>query len=90
MHITIGLEMKANFEIIHHVITYNSAIIGHGESLRLICNQFGIIQVLQRIPIPQISNWPGTFFSVSYSKTALTKHFCNKMLRSLPLITQTF
>ena len=24
-------------------------------------NQFGIIQVLPRSPIPQTSNWPGTF-----------------------------
>ena len=42
-----------------------------GESLGLIYNQFGIIKVLQRSPIPQISNWSGTFFAVSYSKPAL-------------------
>ena len=34
-------------------------------------NQFGIIQVLQRSPIPQISYWSGTFFAASYSKPAL-------------------
>ena len=39
-----------------------------GESLELIYNQFGIIQVLERSPIPQTGNWPGTFFAVSYSK----------------------
>ena len=27
--------------------------------------------VLQRSPIPQTSNWSGTFFVVSYSKPAL-------------------
>ena len=48
-----------------------------GESLGLIHDQFGIIQVLQRSPIPQTSNWPETVFAVSYSnpaqvKTALT------------------
>ena len=42
-----------------------------GESLRLIQNQFGIIQVLQRSSIPQTSNWSGTFFSSWYKKTAL-------------------
>ena len=36
-------------------------------------NQFGIIQVLQRSPIPKTSNWSGTFFAVSYSKLALVK-----------------
>ena len=40
-------------------------------SLGIIYNQFGIIQVLQRSPIPQTSNWSGTFFAVSYSKPAL-------------------
>ena len=34
-------------------------------------NQFGIIQVLQRSPIPQTSNWSETYFAVSYSKPAL-------------------
>ena len=38
------------------------------ESLGLKYIQFGIIQVLQRSLISQTSNWPGTFFSVSYSK----------------------
>ena len=42
-----------------------------GESLGLICNQFAIIQVLQRSPIWQTSNCSGTFFAVSYSKLAL-------------------
>ena len=28
-------------------------------------NQFGIIQVLQRYPILQSSNWLGTYFAVS-------------------------
>ena len=42
-----------------------------GESLELICNQFRIIQVLQRCPIPQTSNWSGIFLAVSYSKPAL-------------------
>ena len=41
------------------------------ESLGLIYNQFGIIQVLQRSPILQINNWSGTFFAASYSKPAL-------------------
>ena len=44
---------------------------GSRESPGLICNQFGIIQVLQRSPILQTSNWSGTFFAVSYSKPAL-------------------
>ena len=43
----------------------------YNRSLGLIYNQFGIIQVLQRSPIPQTNNWPGTFFAVSYSKPAL-------------------
>ena len=30
-----------------------------------------LIQVLQRSPIPQTSNWSGPFFAVSYSKSAL-------------------
>ena len=34
-------------------------------------NHFGIIQVLQRSPILQTSNWSGTFIAVSYSKPAL-------------------
>ena len=42
-----------------------------GELSGLIYNQFGINQVLQRSPIPQISIWSGTFFAVSYSKPAL-------------------
>ena len=41
------------------------------ESIGLIYNQFGIIQVLQRSPLLQTSNWPGTVFAVSYSKPAL-------------------
>ena len=45
------------------------------ESLGLIYNQFGIIQVLQRSPIPQTSNWSGTFFAVPYSKPALVLNF---------------
>ena len=42
-----------------------------GESLGLICNQFGIIQVLQKSLIPQTNSWSGTFFAISYSKPAL-------------------
>ena len=38
-------------------------------------NQFEIIQVLQRSPIPQTSNWSGPFFAVSYSKPTL-KAYC--------------
>ena len=34
-------------------------------------DQFYSIQKLQRSPIPQTSNWLGTFFAVSYSKPAL-------------------
>ena len=37
----------------------------------IIQNQFVTIQNLQRSPIPQTSNWSGTFFAVSYSKLAL-------------------
>ena len=37
----------------------------------LIKDQFGIIQNLQTSPIPQSSFLVGTFFAVSYSKTAL-------------------
>ena len=33
--------------------------------------QFGIVQNLQMSPIPQTSLLVGTFFAVSYSKTAL-------------------
>ena len=39
----------------------------------LIWNQFGIIQNFQTSPIPQTSVFVGTFFAVSYSKTALSK-----------------
>ena len=34
-------------------------------------DQFYGIQNLQNSPIPQTSNWSGTFFDVSYSKPAL-------------------
>ena len=34
-------------------------------------DQFYTLQNLQRSPIPQTSNWSGTFFAVSYSKLAL-------------------
>ena len=44
-----------------------------GESLGLIYNQFGIIQVLQRSPILQTSNWSGTFFAVPFNKPALDR-----------------
>ena len=37
----------------------------------LIQDHFGIIQNLQTSPIPQTSFLAGTFFDVSYSKTAL-------------------
>ena len=46
-----------------------------GNHFDIFLYQFGIIQVLQRSPIPQTSNWPGTFFAVSYSKPALAKQF---------------
>ena len=35
-----------------------------GELLGLIYNRFGVIQVLQRSPILQTSDWSGTFFAV--------------------------
>ena len=45
----------------------------------IIQDQFYTIENLQRSPIPQTSNWSGTFFAVSYSKPALvarlTTHF---------------
>ena len=41
----------------------------------LIYNQFGIIQVLQRSPIPPTSNWLGTFFLLLLSKMALAYKF---------------
>ena len=46
------------------------------RTITLTYNQFGIIQVLQSSPIPQTSNWSGTFFAISYSKPALvsTRH----------------
>ena len=37
----------------------------------IIQDQFYTMQNLQRYPIPQTSNWSGTFFAVSYSKPAL-------------------
>ena len=37
----------------------------------IVYNQFGIIQVLQRSPIPQTGNWLGLFLAVSYSKVDL-------------------
>ena len=40
----------------------------------IIQDQFYTIQNLQRSPIPQTSNWSGTFFAVSYSKPALADH----------------
>ena len=42
-----------------------------GNHLNSLYNQFGIIHVHQRSPIPQTSNWSGTFFAVSYIKLAL-------------------
>ena len=39
-------------------------------------DQFHTSQNLQRSPIPQTSNWQGTFFAVSYSKPSLV-HFVN-------------
>ena len=42
----------------------------------LIQDQFGIIQNLQTSPIPQTSVLVGTFFAVSYSKTALMESAC--------------
>ena len=36
---------------------------------------FGTIQNLHRCPCPQTSNWPWTFFAVSYSKPALGIYF---------------
>ena len=41
-------------------------------------DQFYTIQNLQRSPIPQNSNWSGTFFLLfnSYSKPALERCFC--------------
>jgi hypothetical protein len=51
-----------------------------GESLGLIYNQFGIIQVLQMSHIPQTNNWSRTLFlAVSYRKLAL-KHQREKKL----------
>ena len=43
----------------------------------IIQNQFHTIQNLQRSPIPQTSNWSGTFFAVSYSKPALRAYCFN-------------
>ena len=43
-----------------------------GESLGLKCNQFGIIQVLQRFPILQTNNWSETFFCCFLQKTGQT------------------
>ena len=40
----------------------------------IIHDQFYTIQNLQRSPIPQTSNWSGTFFAVSYSKSALDEY----------------
>ena len=42
-----------------------------GESLKLIYNQFGIIQVLQSSPILKPVTGQEFFFAVSYSKPAL-------------------
>ena len=39
----------------------------------IIQDQFFTVKNLQRSPIQQASNWPGTFFVVSYSKPALAK-----------------
>ena len=51
----------------------------------IIQDQFYTIQNLQRSPIPQTSNWSGTFFAVSYSKSALESysHTCNTNFISL-------
>ena len=43
------------------------------DPLLIIKDQFGIIQHLQMSPIPQTSFLVGTFFAVSYSKTALER-----------------
>ena len=41
----------------------------------IIQNQFHTVQNLQTSPIPQTSNWSGTFLAVSYSKLALELTF---------------
>ena len=48
----------------------------------MVCNYLGIILALQTFPIPQTSNWSGTFFAASYSKPALMSHayLCGKSL----------
>ena len=40
----------------------------------IIKDQFGTAHNLQRVLIPQTSNWSGTIFTVSYSKPALVKY----------------
>ena len=42
------------------------------DPLGLIYNQFGIIQVFQRSPIPQTSNWSGTFFCCFSQQTGFS------------------
>ena len=44
-----------------------------GESHGLIYNQFGIIQVLQRSSIPQVSDWSGFFFCL-LQRTGFSRH----------------
>ena len=59
--------------------------------LGLIYNHFGIIQVLQTPPIPQTSNWSGTFFAVSYSKPALDfNRLVKENLMELPFFLLNF
>ena len=43
----------------------------------LIVHQFGIIQNLQTLTIPQTSFMVGTFFAISYSKPALGLHWAS-------------
>ena len=61
------------------------------ESLGLVrYNQFGIIQVLQRSPTPQTSNWWGTFFAVSYSKPALLPLGSTSLWSALVISSSSF
>ena len=51
----------------------------------IIQDQFYTIQNLQRYPISQTNNWPGTFFAVSYSKPALESFSSTSVLQLMYL-----
>ena len=66
------IDIKSGFSIAPAFSLHNNFNIASVESLGLIYNQFGIIQVLQRFPILPTSNWSGTFFLLFFTANRLS------------------